>query len=54
MGKLIIISLDELEKGIYDQILEIVNEANINIDRKLDESQRDIQVGEWNIMPGQH
>lgn len=54
MGKLIIISLDESEKGIYDQILKIVNEADISIDRKLDESQRDIQVGELNIMPGQH
>lgn len=54
MGKLIIISLDESEKGIYNQILKIVNEADINIDRKLDESQRDIQVGEVNIMPGQH
>ena len=42
LGKLIIISLDESEKGIYDQILKIVNEADINIDRKLDESQRDI------------
>ena len=54
MGKLIIISLDESEKGIYDQILKIVNEADISIDRKLDESQRDIQVGELNIIPGQH
>ena len=54
MGKLIIISLDESEKGIYDQILKIVNEADINIDRKLDESQRDIQVGDLNIIPGQH
>ena len=54
MGKLIIISLDESEKGIYDQILKIVNEADINIDRKLDESQRDIQVGDLIIIPGQH
>lgn len=54
MGKLIIISLDESEKDIYNQILKIVNEADIRIDRKLDESQRDIQVGGLNIMPGQH
>lgn len=54
MGKLIIISLDESEKGIYDQILKIVNEADISIDRKLDGSQCDIQVGGLNIMSGQH
>jgi len=54
LGKLIIISLDESEKGIYDQILKIVNEADINIDRKFDESQRDIQVGDLNIISGQH
>lgn len=54
MGKLIVLSLDESEKGIYDQIMKIVNEADIRIDRKLDESQRDIQVGGLNIMPGQH
>ena len=54
MGKLIIISLDESEKGIYDQILKIVNEADINIDRKFDESQRDIQVEDLNIISGQH
>ena len=34
--------------------MKIVNEADISIDRKLDESQRDIQVGELNIIPGQH
>ena len=54
LGKLIIISLDESEKGIYDQILKIVNEADINIDRKFDESQRDIQVEDLNIISGQH
>lgn len=54
IGKLIVLSLDESEKGIYDQIMKIVNEADIRIDRKLDESQRDIQVGGLNIMPGQH
>lgn len=54
MGKLIIISLDESEKGIYNQILKIVNEADISIDRKLDESQSDIQIGGLSIMPGQH
>lgn len=54
VGKLIVLSLDESEKGLYDKILEIVNEADISIDRKLDENQRDIQVGGLNIMPGQH
>lgn len=53
IGKLIVLSLDESEKGIYDQIMKIVNEADIRIDRKLDKSQRDIQVGGLNIMPGQ-
>lgn len=54
VGKLIVLSLDESEKGLYDKILEIVNEADISIDRKLDESQRDIQVGDLIIIPGQH
>lgn len=42
MGKLFVLSLDESEKGIFDKILEIVNEADISIDRKLDGSQSDI------------
>lgn len=54
MGKLIILSLDESEKGIYDKILEIVNEADISIDRKLDESQSNIQIGGLSIMPRQY
>ena len=54
MGKLIILSLDETEQNIYDRIMKIVNEANISIDRKLNVSQSDIQVGGLNIMPGQH
>lgn len=54
MGKLLVVSLDEAEKGIFDKILEIVNEADISIDRKLDESQSDIQIGGLSIMPGKH
>ena len=54
MGKLIVLSLDESEKGIYDKILEIVNEADISIDRKLDESQSNIQIGGLSIMPRQY
>lgn len=54
VGKLLVLSLDESEKGIFDKILEIVNEADISIDRKIDESQSDIQIGELSIMPGQH
>lgn len=54
MGKLIILSLEASEQSVYDKILKIVNEADISIDRQLDESQNDIQVGRLNIMPGQH
>ncbi len=54
MGKLIVLSLDESEKGLYDKILEIVNEADISIDRKLDESQSNIQIGRLSIMPRQY
>lgn len=54
MGKLIILSLEASEQSVYDKILKIVNEADISIDRQLDESQRDIQVGGLNIMLGQH
>ena len=54
LGKLIILSLDETEQNIYDRIMKIVNEADISIDRKLNVSQSDIQVGGLNIMPGQH
>ena len=31
MGKLIVLSLDESEKNIYDKILEIVSKADISI-----------------------
>ena len=54
MGKLIVLSLDESEKGLYDKILEIVNEADISIDRKLDESQSNIHIGGLSIMPRQY
>ena len=54
MGKLIVLSLDESEKGIYNQILEIINEADISIDRKINENQSNIQIGGLVIMPEQH
>lgn len=54
MGKLIVISLDESEKGIYDRIMEIINEADISIDKKLDDERDIIQIGKLVIMPEQH
>ena len=36
MGKLIVLSLDESERNIYDKILEIVNEVDISIEREVD------------------
>lgn len=54
MGKLIVLSLDELERNIYDKILEIVSEADISIDREVDVNPGEIQIGELVIIPGQH
>lgn len=54
MGKLIVLSLDESERNIYDKILEIVNEANISIEREVDANLGEIQIGELNIIPEQH
>ena len=54
MGKLIVLSLDESERNIYDKILEIVNEADISIDREVDVNPGEIQIGELVIIPGQH
>lgn len=54
MGKLIVLSLDESEKGIYDKIMEIINEADISIDKKLDDGRDIIQIGKLVIMPEQH
>ncbi len=54
MGKLIVLSLDESEKGIYDRIMEIINEADISIDKKLDDGRDIIQIGKLVIMPEQH
>ena len=54
MGKLIVLSLDESERNIYDKILEIVNEADISIEREVDANLGEIQIGELNIIPGQH
>lgn len=51
MGKLIVLSLDESERNIYDKILEIVNEADISIEREVDANQGEIQIGELNIIP---
>lgn len=54
MGKLIVLSLDESERNIYDKILEIVSEADISIDREEDVNPGEIQIGELVIIPGQH
>lgn len=54
MGKLIVLSLDESERNIYDKILEIVSEADISIDREVDVNPGEIQIGELIIIPGQH
>ena len=54
MGKLIVLSLDEAERNIYDKILEIVSEADISIDREVDVNPGEIQIGELVIIPGQH
>ena len=54
MGKLIVLSLDESERNIYDKILEIVREADISIDREVDVNLGEIQIGELVIIPGQH
>lgn len=54
MGKLIVLSLDESERDIYDKILEIVSEADISIDREVDVNPGEIQIGESVIIPGQH
>ena len=54
MGKLIVLSLDESERNIYDKILEIVSEADISIEREVDVNPGEIQIGELVIIPGQH
>lgn len=54
MGKLIVLSLDESEKDIYDRIMEIINEAEISIDKKLDDGRDIIQIGKLVIMPEHH
>lgn len=54
MGKLIVLALDESERNIYDKILEIVREADISIDKKLDANLSEIQIGELVIIPEQH
>lgn len=54
MGKLIVLSLDESEKDIYDRIMEIINEAEISIDKKLDDGRGIIQIGKLVIMPEHH
>lgn len=54
MGKLIVLSLDKLEKNIYDTILEIVSKADISIDRGVEACLDEIQIGELLILPEQH
>lgn len=54
MGKLIVLSLDESEKNIYDKILEIVSKADISIDREVDACLDEIRIDELHIIPEQH
>lgn len=53
LGKLIVLSLDESEKNIYDRIMEIVSATDIVIEEKLDENQNTVQVGGLAIIPAQ-
>ena len=54
MIKLLVISLEEPEQGIYDKIIEIVNEAHISIDETIEGKQESIKNGELILLPDQH
>lgn len=54
MIKLLVISLEEPKQGIYDKIIEIVNEAHISIDETIEGKQESIKNGELIILPDQH
>lgn len=54
MGKLIILSLEESEQNVYDEILKIVDGAGIGIKKKIDEEYGLIEIGDLKIQPDQH
>lgn len=54
MGKLIVLSLDESERTIYDKIMKIVGEADIYVDKTLLREQKPMRIGELCIQPDQH
>lgn len=47
MGKLIVLSLDESEKIIYDKIMKIVGESDICVDKTLLKEQEPMRIGEF-------
>ncbi len=54
MGKLIVLSLDESEKIIYDKIMKIVGESDICVDKTLLKEQEPMRIGELYIQSEQH
>lgn len=54
MGKLIILSLEESEQNVYDEIMKIINEAGISIKKKIAGEHESIEIGELKIQPDQH
>lgn len=54
MGKLIVLSLDESERTIYDKIMKIVGESDICVDRTLLKRQEPMRIGELCIQSEQH
>lgn len=54
VGKLIVLSLDESEKIIYDKIMKIVGESDICMDKTLLKEQEPMQIGELYIQSEQH
>ncbi len=46
MGKLIVLSLDESERTIYDKIMKIVGESDICVDKTLLREQEPMRIGE--------
>ena len=53
MGKLIVLSLDESERTIYDKIMKIVGESDICVDRTLLKRQEPMRIGELCIQSEQ-
>lgn len=54
VGKLIVLSLDESERTIYDKIMKIVGESDICVDKTLLREQEPMLIGELCIQPNQH